>query len=179
MNTDLVLEIKGGYLSPLKPENVNSRYVDGLNDPDVNRYLVEVKKHIQTKETVTEFIQYNLESSSAILFGIWIAGKDSHCGTVRLHSIQYNDRTSHIGVCLFDKSVWGKGIGSNAIEVVTKWALNDLGLRWVEAGIYNDNIASQNTFLSAGYEWFIDIPDKYLLDGKPTKVKVYVAKNQQ
>jgi RimJ/RimL family protein N-acetyltransferase len=173
------LKIKGGYLSPLKPENVNFRYVDGLNDPEVNRYLVGVKNKIQTKETVTEFIQCNLESSNAVLFGIWITGEDNHCGTVRLHAIEYNDKTSHIGICLFDKSVWGKGVGSNAVEAVTKWALNDLDLRWVEAGIYNENIASQKIFIAAGYEWFIDIPDKYFLDDKPTIVKIFVAKNHQ
>ena len=52
-------------------------------------------------------------------------------------------------------------------------------IRWVEAGIYAENIASEKAFLSAGYKWIYDIPDKYLFEGSPTKVKIFAARNSE
>lgn len=177
MSPDVVLEFEGGYLRPLKPEDVHPGYVSGLNDPDVNRYLDGVKHATQTEQSVIDFIQYNQQSANGLLFGIWQENIDRHCGTIRLHGIEHYHKTAHIGVCLFDKSAWGKRLGSKAVMAVTRWAFESLGLRWIEAGAYSENISSQKAFLAAGYEWIYDIPDKYILEGKPTRVKVYAARN--
>src|SRR3989304_9790261 len=115
MSPEVVLEFEGGYLRPLKPEDVHPEYVSGLNDPEVNRYLDGVKHATQTEQGVVEFVQYNQQSANALLFGIWQAGDARHCGTVRLHGIERYHKTAHIGVCLFDKSAWGKKLGSKAI----------------------------------------------------------------
>lgn len=176
MNREVVLEFEGGYLRSLKPEDVHAGYVSGLNDPEVNRYL-EVRHATQTEQSVVGFVRYNQESSSTFLFGIWQGDEPRHCGTVRLHGIEHHHKTAHIGICLFDKPAWGKKLGSKAIRAVTQWAFDTLGLRWVEAGAYSSNVASEKTFLAAGYEWIYDVPDKYLLEGKPARVRVFAARN--
>lgn len=48
MSPDTILNFEGGYLRPLKPEDVHAGYVSGLNDPEVNRYLDGVKHTKQT-----------------------------------------------------------------------------------------------------------------------------------
>jgi RimJ/RimL family protein N-acetyltransferase len=81
-----------------------------------------------------------------------------------------------VGLCIFDKSAWGHGLGSKAIACVTKWATDDLDLKWIEAGIYEENIASQKAFLSAGYEWISDTSGKFILNGKSTVTKIYAKR---
>lgn len=176
MNPDTVLNFEGGYLRPLKPADVHAGYVSGLNDPEVNRYLDGVKHTKQTTQSVLDFVVANEASTNSVLWGIWQENAGKHSGTVRLHAIEYHHKTAHIGVCLFDKAAWGQQLGKKAIFAVTQWAMNELGLRWIEAGAYADNIASQKAFLSAGYSWVFDIPDKYILEGKPTIVKVFAAR---
>lgn len=177
LNPEIILEFADGFLRPLKAEDVHPGYVSGLNDPEVNRYLDGVNRTEQTEQSVKEFVRHNLQDGDAVLFGIWQSGAKFHCGTIRLHGIERHHNTAHIGICLFDKSVWRKKLGSKSIEAVTKWAFEALRVRWVEAGAYLENIASQKTFLAAGYELIYDIPDKYLFEGKPTTVKVYAARN--
>jgi RimJ/RimL family protein N-acetyltransferase len=143
----------------------------------VNRYLDGVKLTKQTMQSVIDFVEANAVSTNSVLWGIWQANSERHCGTVRLHGIEHHHKTAHIGVCLFDKNAWGQHLGKKAIACVTQWAIDALGLRWIEAGAYLDNIASQKAFLSAGYSWVFDIPGKYLLEGKPTTVKVFAARN--
>lgn len=172
-----LLKFEGGYLRPLKIEDVHTGYISGLNDPEVNRYLDGVNRVTQTRESVTDFIKHNNQSTNALLFGIWQEGAANHCGTLRLHGIENYHNTAHIGICLFDKSAWEKKLGSKAIITVTRWAFDTLGLRWVEAGAYLENIASQKTFLAAGYDWIYDVPGKYIFEGNPATVKVFVARN--
>jgi RimJ/RimL family protein N-acetyltransferase len=177
MSPDVVLRFEGGYVRPLLVSDIHDGYVDGLNSPNVNKYLDGVKHMHQTHQSVLDFVVANNQSISSVLWGIWVEGSEKFCGTVRLHGIELKHFTAHIGICLFDQSVWGKGLGKKAISIVTKWALNDLNLRWVEAGAYQENIASQRAFLSAGYSWKFDIDGKYILEGKPALVKVFAAQS--
>lgn len=172
-----VLKFEGGHLQILKSGDVHAGYISGLNDSEVNHYLDGVKHTTQTEQSVTDFVNNNYQSSNAILFGIWREGHAKHCGTVRLHGIENYHNTAHIGICLFDKSSWGKKLGSKAIITVTRWAFDTLDLRWVEAGAYSENIASQKAFLTAGYDWIYDVPGKYIFEGSPATVKVFVARN--
>lgn len=172
----IVLPFDNGFLRALKVSDVHQGYVDGLNDPLVNRYLDAVKSSFQTTASVCNFVSANRQSPSSVLWGVWTTDAEYHVGSVRLHTIEYRHRTANIGICLFEKTVWGRGSGTAAIRAVTRWAMDALGLRWIEAGAYEENIASQRAFLSAGYEWVFDISGKYILEGAPTTVKVYAAR---
>jgi RimJ/RimL family protein N-acetyltransferase len=172
MSPEIVLAFNGGNLQPLKPDNVHNGYILGLNDNQVNRYL-EVRHIAQTEQSVLKFVRDNQQAKNEVLFGIWRDGEQYHCGTVRLHGVGDIKRSAHIGLCIFDKSAWGHDLGSKAIACVTKWAIDYLDLKWIEAGIYEENIASQKAFLRAGYEWVADISGKYILDGNPVVVKIY------
>lgn len=174
---DIQLSFTGGILRPLTPDDVHPNYVEGLNDPCVNRYLDAVKRSKQTQQSVVNFVTGNRDSPSSILWGIWQGGGRFHCGTVRLHGIDLHHGVALIGVCVFDKTARGKRIGSKAIAAVTEWAIDHLKLRWIEAAVYEENFSSQKTFLYAGYEWVYDIRGKYLLAGKPAVVKVYASRS--
>ena len=175
MSPDVVLRFEGGYVRPLITSDICDGYVNGLNDPEVNRYLDGVKHSKQTYQSIFEFVMANDQSANAVLWGIWIDGSAQFCGTIRLHGIEFQHLTAHIGICLFEKTIWGRGFGKKAILAVTKWALIDLKLRWIEAGTYEENLASQKAFISAGYSWKYDVDGKYILEGKPSIVKIFAA----
>lgn len=170
---DLLLPFDGGYLRPLGVQDVHDGYINGLNDPAVNRYLDGVKHARQTRDSVVDFVNQNAAAPNAVFFGVWLDGKQQHCGTVRIYGIEHHHHTAHIGICLFDSAVWGKGIARKAIRSASAWAAQTFDLRWIEAGAYEPNIASQRSFLSAGYEWVSDMPGKYLFENQPTTVKIY------
>jgi ribosomal-protein-alanine N-acetyltransferase len=178
MSPDIILYFEGGYLRPLKLADVHADYISGLNDVEINRYL-EVRHIKQTTQTVLDFVAAELQSTNSVLWGIWEENAEKHCGTIRLHGIEFNHKTAHIGICLFNKMTWGRRIASKAIVAATQWAIGSLGLRWVEAGAYAENIRSQRAFISAGYSWVFDIPEKFLFEGNSTVVKVFVARRNR
>jgi [ribosomal protein S5]-alanine N-acetyltransferase len=176
IDCDTPIQFEGGWFRALRADDVHAGYVDGLNDPEVNRFLVGVRQTRQTTEGVKAFIESNRRSGDALLIGVWREGDAHHCGTLRLHGIEHSNHTAHVGICLFDKSVWGKGLATRAIRAVTAWAQKKYGLRWIEAGVYEGNTGSEKAFRAAGYDFIYDIPDKYLYDGKPIRVRVLAAR---
>ena len=175
---NLILNFDGGFLKPLQISDIHKEYIDGLNDPVVNNFLDSVRSIHQTHESVSDFVFANNASTDSVLWGIWLDDSKKHVGTVRIHGINARHKTAHIGACIFSQGSWGKGVGGKSIKSITTWAIKDLGMRWVEAGIFADNVYSQKAFISAGYEWIYDIPKKYILNGQPSNVKVYVARAQ-
>lgn len=174
-NSIIELKCDFGKIRTLQVADIHPGYIAGLNDPDVNRYLVAVAEHEQTEASVSEFVRHSFVTSNEMLFGLWLENSAQHCGTVRLHGIDWKNRAAHIGVCLFDQSCRGKGVGAAAVIAVTKWAIEHLGLRWIEAGVYRENIASLKMFERIGYDLKYVIDGKYLYKGEPAVVNVYAA----
>ena len=156
MVPDVVLSTVRGFLRPITCADLHQDYVDGLNDPEVNRYL-EVRRKWQTSETVASFVNSNNQSFDSVLFGIFDHDNSSHIGTVRLHNIDQTLGHCFIGICIFNKSFWGCGIGSNVIQRVTCWAFMALDLYRIEAHSYLENIGSIRTFEKAGYRRDSDV----------------------
>lgn len=175
MSPSITLDFNNGYLRPLKRSDVHPGYIKGLNDSDVNRYL-EVRHFRQTRQSVINFVLANEEASNAVLWGVWVTGCRNHVGTVRIHNIDHLEKKAVIGICLFEKSIWGHGIGSVVIRKVTQWAFESEGVRFVEAGVYMGNIASKKTFLGAGYLWARDLQSDFEFEGKPARVSMFVSK---
>jgi [ribosomal protein S5]-alanine N-acetyltransferase len=169
----LVVEFALGKLRPLMPADVHSGYVSGLNDPEVNRYLVNVRTTEQTTAGVTCYVEQNLEAGDAVLFGIWVGADARHCGTVRLHGIGATRGRAHIGVCIFDRARWRRGVGAAAIEAVSRWGCASLPIDTIEAGVYADNAASERAFTAAGYVRRQTIANVFERDGHPAPVHIY------
>ena len=172
---DLELDLGGARMRVLETSDVHDGYVSGLNDPEVNQYLVNVKAMRQSRESVAAFVGSHREAPDAVLVGIWEEGRDHHAGTVRLHGIDRGAGTAEIGICLFDRGAWGKKLGSRAIAAVTKWARSELGVQRIKAGVYEPNAASRRAFEAAGYQWQRDIADEYKLEDAPVTVHIYTS----
>lgn len=144
------------YLRPIGPDDVTIDYVNGLNDTRVNKFLIGPSACKQTEKLVKEFVAGNFEASDAQLFGLYIGGK--LCGTLRLHDIA--DEMAFIGLAIFKPEQWGQGWGARMIQAVSDYALKELGVQTVRAGIDAFNVASQRTFIKAGFVHLSELDQK-------------------
>jgi len=160
----LLIENKNIYLRPLRIEDVTDEYVSGLNDPEVNRYLVNVRQRVQTRESVGKYVTSNMKDPSSILFGIFIKdSRESFTGTIRVHRIDFFHYSANIGICVFAKRAWKKGYALQALQLVKDYLFGVLGLHYLEAGTYAKNINSINLFTRAGFAEWYRVKDKIRL----------------
>lgn len=151
----------------LEPNDVTEVYVGWLKNPRVNRYL-ESRFSIHTIESTRQFVENCLASPSSLLLGIRsIHLQGAHVGNIKIASIDRHHGLGEVGILVGDKSAWGRGIGSAAIQLLMNIAREELGLRKLTAGCYASNIGSQKAFLKAGFYITGERKAHLSLDGEP------------
>ena len=150
MITSNILEGKKIILRQIELSDCTERYVEWLNDPEVNQYL-ETKWVEQNLETVKDFVRAQRENDDSILWAIISKENLTHIGNIKIGPINKYHHHADISYFIGEKDYWGKGIATEAIQLVTEYGLNELKLHKLEAGTYEDAIGSQKALEKNGY----------------------------
>jgi [ribosomal protein S5]-alanine N-acetyltransferase len=146
------MKLTGGkiYLRPISIDDTSEEYVNWLNDKDVNQYL-ESRFEVASMENLRSFIEITLLSKDNYFFAIVDNQTDKHIGNIKIGPVNRSHKRGDIGILIGDKKFWGKGIATEAISLVSEFALSNLNLNKVTAGCYSNNIASYKAFLNCGF----------------------------
>jgi len=138
------------YLRCLVPEEIGQTYLQWIRDKDINQFL-EVRHNLpSTVSELQQFVASINDSSDSIMFGIFV-GDHKHIGNIKLGPVDSINMRAEIGVLLGDKSEWGKGYATRAIQLVSKYAFECLGLVRLTAGMHEPNQGSFRVFIKAGF----------------------------
>lgn len=137
-------------MRPITESDVTQTYADWLNDPEVNRYL-ETRHAVQTIESCKDFVQKCNQDDCSYLFGVFLKEDGTHIGNTKLGFINRFHGTGQLSLFIGEKLCWGKGLAAEIVQGLTEYGFNQLGLERIEAGIYEDNLASLRAFLKVGY----------------------------
>ena len=138
-------------LSPVQIQDVNDQYLLWLNDVEVNKFL-ETRWISQTLETVVAHIEKVSSSSTEVLLKIVIAAEGMHIGNIKIGPIDVNNKSAELSYFIGDKSFWGKGYATEAINLCVDYCFETLGLHKVQAGCFEKNIGSHKALLKSGFE---------------------------
>ncbi len=160
-----VLETERLLLRPLTEADASQRYADWLNDPEVNQYL-ETRHSLQTVDSCREFIRQCNADPGSHLLGVFLKGSGQHIGNVKVGFINALYEHGQISLFIGEKTCWGQGFSSELVREVSRYAFADLGLNRLEAGCYEDNLASLRVFLKCGYTVEGFLREQVTLNGK-------------
>lgn len=139
------------YLRSLEISDCLKAYVTWMNDDNINAYL-ESRFKSWTESDIKDYIVKMEESKSDYLLGIFDRKSDTHIGNIRIGSIHSYHRFASIGIIIGEKTFWGKGYATEAIELAVNYAFSDLKLHKVTAGSYDENEASIKAFENCGFK---------------------------
>ncbi len=72
-------------------------------------------------------------------------------GTVSLMRIDQRHRIAELGIAIGEKSAWSQGYGSEAVRLMTDYALTFQGLHTMYLWLHGFNQRAQRAYLKAGY----------------------------
>lgn len=144
------LESSRLILRPLEHGDATQRYVDWLNDPAVNRYL-ETRHQVQTLGACRSFIEQSNKDPNTHLFGIFLKETGEHIGNAKLGFINPLYKKAQLSLFIGEQSCWNHGFAGEVVRTLTDFGFNGLGMERIEAGCYEENLASLRVFLKAGY----------------------------
>ncbi len=160
-----LVETERIFLRETLPSDVNDEYVSWMNDPDVVKYM-EARFGKHTKDAVKDFVEKKVKEENSILLAVVVKDKDKHIGNVKLGPINTEHGFAILGIMIGDKNYWGKGYGPEAIRLAVDYAFNNLGLRKINADVYENNVGSLRAFQKAGFQEEGRKKKQYFSDGK-------------
>ncbi len=132
------------------PSHITASFLDGINNPEVNRFLGDSKFVLHTLEDEKKYVSAILESENEALFAIIPVGMTEVVGNVHLTLDRHNKRCA-IAYVIADRNYWGRGIATDAIGLATEWAFENLDINRMDAGYYDANPASGRVLAKNGY----------------------------
>jgi predicted dehydrogenase/RimJ/RimL family protein N-acetyltransferase len=157
------------YLRPLVHDDVNETYLRWLTDPEVGRFL-ETRHRRQTLDTIHEFVGRVNARDDEFLFGIFLKDNDRHVGNIKVGPVKENHSLADVSLFIGERDCWGRGIATDAIRVVSRFAFEALGVNKLNASAYAENRGSIGAFLRVGYTQEGVRKRHLFLDGEPADV---------
>ncbi|PHU40931.1 Protein N-acetyltransferase, RimJ/RimL family [Pseudobutyrivibrio sp. AR14] len=156
---------KGFIIRSISLDDCNEKYVNWLNDKEVNQYL-ETRWCEQNIESIKDFVRKQIASEDSYLFAI-CKQDGTHIGNIKIGPI--NNRYKHADISYFigDKNMWNKGVATDVIERICKFGFEELDLHKIAAGAYKEAVGSikaleNNRFLrEAIFKDEVRIDDKF------------------
>lgn len=174
MNKYLMFTEKIG-LRELTFEDINGEYCSWLNDLEVNMYM-QSRYSIWNLDKMKKYID-NL-SENEYVFAICCLKTSKHIGNIKLGPVDWINRKAEISILLGDKEFWGKGFGTDAVKLVSEYALQILSLNKVIAGCYSKNKGSASVFLKNGFVQEGRLKREVIFKGEYTDVLLFGKCNQ-
>lgn len=136
------------FLRLLRESDASEEYRSWLNDPVANKYLetrqatmVELKKYINEK----------LKSDDALFLGIFWKENGRHIGNIKLQPIDTKKKDAVVGILIGNKDYWGKGVATEAVNLLSAYAFDVLGLRKIGLGVIFGNQAAIRVYGKCGF----------------------------
>jgi RimJ/RimL family protein N-acetyltransferase len=90
-------------------------------------------------------------SPSEYLHGIFRKSDGLHIGNAKIGLINRHHKNAQVSLLIGDKNSWGQGFAIEAVNAMSEIGFSQLGLQKLEAGCYEENLASLRVFLRCGY----------------------------
>ena len=167
-------------LVPLDKEKHAANALLWVNDPDVTETILS--GDIPTTRLAEEDFFEKMSAPagahpSDIVFAVETL-EGEHIGLAGLHRIDYRHGVALTGTIIGPAGFRGKGYGTDAASVRTRYAFEVLGLRMLMSEVFAENAASLKVLQRAGYREVARIPRRYWKHGAFRDVVLMVAERE-
>jgi ribosomal-protein-alanine N-acetyltransferase len=141
--------LRGEHISlePLRIEDIDL-FCSWFADTELTRFLL--KRFVPSYEREEEWLRGAASDRNTVHWGIVRDGRT--IGTTALHNIDWINRHATTGTIIGDRSVWGRGYGSESVRLRTGYAFGELGLERLETQSAADNIGMHRALERSGYQ---------------------------
>jgi RimJ/RimL family protein N-acetyltransferase len=153
-------------LVPIEEHHLDALMKD-WNTPEMRKFLGGFIPH--TREYEREWIetaQIDMAKRSGYVFAIEQLPNSNFIGTIALHNIDWLSRSCILGIAIHNEENWGRGFGTQAIELILEFGWKSLNLRRVELSVHEFNERAKHVYEKLGFAEYGKAHEKYYIDGK-------------
>ena len=156
MNDDPTIDLLRGKLVRLKAENPEEQsklFVDWIHDSEYWRLSANMPHFPWTQDGVKKHIEKELEKDDPrnVFFAIHKLDDDRIIGDIGLDGISYNHGNTYVGIGIGEREYWGKGYGTDAMNVILRYAFTELNLHRVSLTVFEYNPRGIRSYEKCGF----------------------------
>ena len=118
----------------------------------------------QTKEWLEK--QQKGDAFEGIEFMIRTVEEDKPIGFVGLDGISWHNGNSWVGIGIGEREYWGKGCGTDAMQIIARYAFEELGLHRLTLNVFAYNTRAIRVYEKVGYKVEGRVPEAVHREGK-------------
>ena len=151
ITNDLHIHGEKIYLRFVREVDAYGNWWRWFNDPDVTVHMNKGVKE-NTVEDQLVFFEKVSHSEKDVVLAICDLESGVHIGTTGLHDIDWGKGTAQFGIVIGEKTLWGKGIGTEAWRMIVEYGFSALKLKKIHTKIFAGNLPSLRIAEECGFE---------------------------
>jgi RimJ/RimL family protein N-acetyltransferase len=141
-----VIEGKLVRLRPPTPDDA-AAMIKWFEDPEVTRFML--LRFPPSIDMEREWLDRMAKSQDDIFWVVEHEGRP--VGATAIHEIDWKNGSGTTGTTIGDRSLWGKGLGGEVMQLRCRFAFTQLPLRKLKSAYFDGNEASARAQAAAGY----------------------------
>jgi len=151
-NRKVIIEGKIVTLRPICQDDIGDRYLDWLNDPEINEFISTSRKKQLVGDAIT-YINSLRAKKGCELFAILTTRGSRHIGNISLTEYNLdNQGRAYYGILIGDNKARSLGLGGAASVAFIEYIFRDSAIRRIEGGVHSDNRHSWKMMESLGFK---------------------------
>ncbi|MCC7291668.1 MAG: GNAT family N-acetyltransferase [Phycisphaerales bacterium] len=138
------------YFRPIEPGD-EPLLRQWFNDPRNWRYLNRYLPINELRER--EFIEKLYTSPADVICGVALCESHQLVGVVGLHRIDVSARCAILGITLGPEEIKDKGLGTETMRLMLRYAFRELNLNRVELTVMSSNARAIHVYEKIGFVW--------------------------
>ena len=128
---------------------ITSRYINWLNDPDVNRFS-NLKSGVHTEDSCIDYLDSYQENGNMFWAIVEVREGHGHIGNINAIIGEKQLDAADLGILIGEKQLWGKGYGLEAWLLVCDHLFSSASALKITGGTPLNNKAMISIFRKAG-----------------------------
>lgn len=140
-------------LAGVDPEETSKSFAQWNRDSEYMRLLASEPPRLHSPKSIKEWVEKEIEKGPDANFWFTVRAleDDRLLGDVGLTVINWGSREAFVGIGIGAREFWGKGYGTEAMQLTLRYAFTELNLRRVSLSVFEFNPRAIRSYQKAGF----------------------------
>lgn len=140
-------------LGAVDPEEYSRAFAQWRRDSELMRLMDTSEVMLRSQKDSQKWIEKELEDQDVnqYMFTIRTLAEDKFIGDIGLYVVSWAGRDAFVGLGIGERDLWGRGYGTDAMQVILRYAFTEINLRRVTLSVFEYNPRAVRSYEKSGF----------------------------
>jgi RimJ/RimL family protein N-acetyltransferase len=141
-------------LRTMDPEEISMAFSKWQQDTEYKRLADLPPPRLNSPKTIKAWFEKELDGQNDTLYWFAIRALEDNrlLGDIVLEVVNWNMQDSFVGIAIGERDFWGKGYGTEAMQLILRFAFTQVNLRRVTLTVFEYNQRGIHSYEKVGFK---------------------------